>query len=294
MISSPGAAFGAGRIDYTTDCAPIELRWFDADAYLAESCQIYLELALLQSGVSEVYSIYNSFRREHSDPTHLSEFHHIEFEGQMDRSACVAVADGLVRLLLQATLDGAKAELEMFLLPQQIDGLAALAERSRLFEEVTLKECYQRLYEDTGDTRYTRFTLEGRFGLWEEVRLTELYGAPLALTGYPLLEVPFYHDEEPESNPRVARNTDFIWPGYTEVLGAGQRISDLGALEEKAMYFNLPRDSYEPYLRARERLGYQPSSGFGLGWERLVQGILSLPEIVMACPFPRTHLGTIP
>jgi aspartyl/asparaginyl-tRNA synthetase len=79
MISSPGAVYGREAIDYTTDTCPITLRWFDLapTAFLSESSQIYLEIALRQRGVDQVYCIYNSFRKEIADPTHLSEFHHI-------------------------------------------------------------------------------------------------------------------------------------------------------------------------------------------------------------------------
>jgi aspartyl/asparaginyl-tRNA synthetase len=50
---------------------------------MAESSQFYLELTLLIQGVNQVFSIYNSFRKETSDPTHLSEFQHIEYEGKV-------------------------------------------------------------------------------------------------------------------------------------------------------------------------------------------------------------------
>ena len=66
MISSPGAVYGKEAINYTTDTCPITLNWFDLPrkAFLSESSQIYLELALMQKGINQVYSIYNSFRKE--------------------------------------------------------------------------------------------------------------------------------------------------------------------------------------------------------------------------------------
>jgi len=49
MISSPGAVYGKESIDYTTDTCPITLDWFDLPrkAFLSESSQIYLELAMM-------------------------------------------------------------------------------------------------------------------------------------------------------------------------------------------------------------------------------------------------------
>ncbi|MEM2956564.1 MAG: amino acid--tRNA ligase-related protein [Candidatus Pacearchaeota archaeon] len=87
MISSPGAVYGKYKLNYTTDTCPITLKWFDLPkkVFLSESSQIYLELALLQKNIDKVYSIYNSFRKERADATHLSEFHHIEFEGKINQ-----------------------------------------------------------------------------------------------------------------------------------------------------------------------------------------------------------------
>ena len=65
MISSPGAVYGKEAISYTTDTSPIKLKWFDLEreAFLSESSQIYLEIALAQPNINSVYSIYNSFRK---------------------------------------------------------------------------------------------------------------------------------------------------------------------------------------------------------------------------------------
>ena len=86
MISSPWEVYAWQKLDYTTDALPIEIpdrfgSW--KRIFMAESSQFYLELMLLINGVDHVFSIYNSFRKETSDPTHLSEFQHIEYEGKV-------------------------------------------------------------------------------------------------------------------------------------------------------------------------------------------------------------------
>src|SRR5699024_4171560 len=105
MISSPGAVYGKEAIDYTSDTLPVTLDWFDLSTFLAESAQIYLELTLIQRDISHVYSIYNSFRKEETDATHLSEFHHIEYEGvvnqeenkQIIMDLCFKIVNDLVK-----------------------------------------------------------------------------------------------------------------------------------------------------------------------------------------------------
>ena len=74
-------------MEYTTDTLPIEIpSWFGEKrrVFLAESSQFYLELLLLWQWIDQVFSIYNSFRKEKSDATHLSEFQHIEYEWKTD------------------------------------------------------------------------------------------------------------------------------------------------------------------------------------------------------------------
>lgn len=290
MISSPGAVYGHEAISYTSDTCPITLNWFDLPqtAFLSESSQIYLELALLQHGVDHVYSVYNSFRKEETDATHLSEFHHIEYEGTVDQATNEEVALGLVRCITSELLEHEEQALAWFLSPESIRQLDNIA-REECVTRLTFAEALQLLYRDTGDSRYQRFTMDRSFGAWEEVRLTELVGGMVVVSQFPLLEVPFYHAVVDDSKPAVANNADFIWPGYREFMGSGHRVRSSAELAEKARVFQLPAEDYRPYLQSRELGGYRPTSGFGLGWERLLQGLLEMPAIWSAVQFPRSH-----
>jgi asparaginyl-tRNA synthetase len=291
MISSPGAVYGREAINYVTDTCPITLRWFDLEetAYLAESSQIYLELALRQRHVSQVYCIYNSFRKEESDPTHLSEFHHIEYEGHVGQEQNVSLALRLVQAIIRGLLDNNEEDLAFFLPAEELPALARMADELEGVARVTFRQALAMLYEDTLDDKYRRFTMQDNFGPWEEVRLTEMVGGMVIVSNFPLLEVPFYHAAVEGEVPEVANNSDFIWPGYREFIGSGRRVESLHELEKKAAIFNLPRQDYAPYIQTRACPDYAPSSGFGLGWERLLHGLLSLPYIWSGCQFPRVH-----
>lgn len=295
LISSPGAVFGSETLDYTEDTSPITLEWFDVDetAFLSESSQVYLELALTQGGIDHVHSIYNSFRKEAADNTHLSEFHHIEYEGHVGKERNEEIVEELLVSILDRLLTQGRTELSHFLTDKMIADLAAL--RDDPMRTVSFERALELLREDTGDERYEEFT-EAHFGDWEEVRLTELFdGKILKIENFPLLEVPFYHAEaDTGAEVRTAKNSDFIWPHYRETVGTGERVADVGAVEEKAALFNLPREDYEPYIRAREFDSYERTSGFGVGWERLVQGILRMPSIVSVAHFPRVHTSLEP
>jgi aspartyl/asparaginyl-tRNA synthetase len=322
MISSPGAVYGKEAISYTSDTCPITLNWFNLPkkAFLSESSQIYLELALMQKGINQVYSIYNSFRKENADATHLSEFHHLEYEGQVSQAQNEKIALGLVGKIISDLLVRNYEDLSYFLSHKRLEELANMSDRIQNIPRITYKEAQAALFKVTGDERYKRFTMQDCFGSWEEIKLTELFGGMLAITQFPLLEVPFYHAQvdgvkhevefsttipckitdntgqevniKPLTMPakkfsRVADNTDIIWPGYRETIGSGHRVRSEKELEEKAEIFQIPREDYQPYLQTRRYSDYVESSGFGLGWERMLQGMLEMPYIWSIAQFPR-------
>ena len=288
MISSPGAVYGKETIDYTTDTCPITINWFDlpGKAFLSESSQIYLELALMQKGVDHVYSIYNSFRKEEADITHLSEFHHIEYEGKVDQKKNEEIALAYLGRIIKDLLKYNKEDLAYFLSEEKLNKLEFLGNNIQNIPKISFKKALELLYKETKNEKYKEFT-QKHFGSWEEIKLTEILGSMVLVKEFPLLEVPFYHALVDDKVPKVADNSDIIWPGYREILGSGHRVRSEKELDEKAEIFNLPREDYKPYLQTRKINNYQESSGFGLGWERLLQGILEMPFIWSANQFPR-------
>jgi len=288
MISSPGAVYGKYKLDYTTDTCPIKLKWFNLkrEIFLSESSQIYLELALLQKGVNHVYSIYNSFRKEKADATHLSEFHHIEYEGKVSQEENIKIVLGLIKKIIKDVLKNNYEDLSFFLGEEKIRLLKKFIKNIHKTPVLTYKEVLDLLYQETRNPRYKEFTLKN-FGAWEEVKITEILGTMVIIKEFPLLEVPFYHAVVDGKEPLVANNADFIWPGYREIVGSGHRVRDIKELNKKAKIFNLPRQDYKSYLESRKQKNYVPTSGFGLGWERFLQGLLEMPFIWDVCHFPR-------
>jgi asparaginyl-tRNA synthetase len=64
-------------------------------------------------------------------------------------------------------------------------------------------------------------------------------------------------------------------------------------VKDKAKYFHLNIDDYEPYIESRE-ISTVIHSGWGMGIERFIQWILLLPFIWDAAPFPRVDLTLKP
>ena len=288
MISSPGAVYCGEKINYTTDTSPMKFKWFELqkEVFLSESSQIYLELVLMSKDISQVYSIYNSFRKEKSDTTHLSEFHHIEYEGRISQKENEIVALSLIRKIIFDLVKKNKEDLKYFLSEEKMKELKDFAEKILDIPKITFKEALELLYKETGNEKYKDFTLKN-FGSWGEIKITEILGNMVLIKEFPLLEVPFYHAVVDGKNPIVANNSDIIWPGYREILGSGHRVRSEKELDEKAEIFNLPQEDYAPYMQTRKLKNYKETSGFGLGWERLIQGLLDMPFIWSASQFPR-------
>jgi len=291
MISSPGEVYAGKALDYTTDTLPVDMSWFDNErnVFLSESSQFYLELRLLTQGIDNVFSIYNSFRKEKADFCHLSEFQHIEFEGRVTFEENIDIFLGLLRSVTKYLIDHERESLTYFIGEEKTGGL----EDAFLEENIvtlTFKEVLDALRKETGDVIYEEFSLKN-FGAWEEIKLTEIFGKHVIVTKFPLLQIPFYHNElmEDENGVALAENADFILCGYRETVGSGTRISNPEALSEKAKTFNLPSEDYSPYIQTRLQGGYRKTSGFGLGWQRYVQWILQLPYIWEATHIPRGH-----
>ncbi|VVB74651.1 Asparagine--tRNA ligase [uncultured archaeon] len=294
MISSPGALYGKEKINYTTDTTPIKLKWFDLDkdVFLAESSQIYLELYLMVNGIDSVYSIYNSFRKEHADATHLSEFHHIEYEGRVSQAENKKIVINLILHIMKQLLKHNKDDLSFFLTDEDMAEFKNMTKK-RLGTEITFEQALDILYRSTKEDKYKKFTAK-YFGSWEEIKVTSELDDMAIISEFPLYEVAFYHAPLIKNNKEVGENTDFIWPYYREIVGSGHRVRSLKELSSKAKTFNLPKEDYKYYLESRQIKDYKETSGFGIGWERLLQGLLKTPYIYSTSHFPRVHSTIYP
>ena len=107
------------------------------------------------------------------------------------------------------------------------------------------------------------------------------------LINYPKIAKPFYHRVNPEDDKYVLCHDLLAPEGYGEIVGGGERETDIDYLLAQIKQHNLPQDGYEWYLDLR-RYGNVPHSGFGLGLERLLCWICKLDHIREAIPFPRT------
>ncbi|HEY3421073.1 MAG TPA: asparagine--tRNA ligase [Methanomassiliicoccales archaeon] len=254
-----------------------KLKYFDREAYLSQSAQMYLE-ALIYS-LERVYSITPSFRAEKSRTTrHLTEYWHLELEeAWTDNAGNMKIQEELVSAMIAKIVDERRDELK--LVGRDVDQLKLIVPP---FNRVTYAQTIERLKQKD-------FSIEwGQdLGAPEERAVTADESLPTFITNFPKECKAFYMKEDPD-DPRTYKCADLLAPeGYGEIIGGSERETDLTKILERLESQCVPVDSYQWYLDLR-KYGSVPHSGFGLGVERIVRWVCKLEHIRDAIPFPRT------
>ncbi|MXQ52365.1 asparagine--tRNA ligase [Shimazuella alba] len=251
-------------------------KYFEEDAYLTQSGQLYMEAAAMALG--RVYSFGPTFRAEKSKTRrHLIEFWMIEPEmAFVDHEGNLEIQEKLIEHVVQSVLENCKLELKV--LGRDTSKLEKI---KAPFPRITYDEAVDILQKAGVD-----FTWGDDFGAPHETLLAEAFDRPLFITEYPTGIKAFYMKPNP-NRPEVVLCADMIAPeGYGEIIGGSQRIDDPELLEQRFQEHELPAKDYAWYMDLR-RYGTVPHSGFGLGLERTVAWICGLDHVRETIPFPR-------
>ena len=125
------------------------------------------------------------------------------------------------------------------------------------------------------------------FGGSDETVLTWHFDRPLIVHRFPAQIKAFYMKRDPNDD-RLAMGVDVLAPeGYGEIIGGGERATDLEFLEEQIEAHGLPEEVFDWYLDLR-KFGSVPHSGFGLGLERTISWLTGREHVRETIPFPRT------
>jgi len=252
-------------------------KYFDEDAYLSQSGQLYMEAAAMALG--KVFSFGPTFRAEKSKTRrHLIEFWMIEPEmAFMDQEDNLVVQENYVSHLAQSVLKNCQLELKT--LGRDVSKLENIkAPFPRISYDDAIKLLNEKGFDDIqwGDD----------FGAPHETAIAETFDKPVFITNYPAKIKSFYMKPDP-TNPEVVLCADLIAPeGYGEIIGGSQRIDDYELLAQRCEEHGLTSDAYKWYMELRQ-YGSVPHSGFGLGLERTVAWLSGVEHVREAIPFPR-------
>jgi asparaginyl-tRNA synthetase len=252
-------------------------KYFEEDAYLSQSGQLYMEAAAMALG--KVYSFGPTFRAEKSKTRrHLIEFWMIEPEmAFVEHEESLEIQEQFISHIVQSVIK--RCENELKTLGRDVSKLEnVIAPFPRVSYDDAIKMLKEKGFDDIewGDD----------FGAPHETAIAESFDKPVFITNYPKDIKAFYMKPDPNRDD-VVLCADLIAPeGYGEIIGGSQRIDDLSLMEQRYEEHGLTDDAYKWYLELR-KYGSVPHSGFGLGLERTVAWISGAEHVRETIPFPR-------
>ena len=268
-----------GKIDYGQD-------FFGEKTSLTVSGQLEGEIYAL--ALSEIYTFGPTFRAENSNTSrHLSEFWMVEPEMAFyDLDDDMDLAEEFIKYLLADILENCYEDMEFF--NQRIDKTILKTLQHILdnqFERLTYTDAIDRLQKST-----EKFTYSVEWGCalqaeHERYLSEKVFKKPIIVYNYPEKIKSFYMKLNEDG--KTVRAMDVLLPKLGEIIGGSQREENYDILLKRLKDSNLDPEEYWWYLDLR-RFGSAPHSGFGLGFERLVQFVTGMENIRDVIPFPRT------
>ncbi|HSL69568.1 MAG TPA: asparagine--tRNA ligase [Longimicrobiales bacterium] len=253
-----------------------EIDYFEDQAYLAQTGQLYVEAAAAAFG--KVYTFGPTFRAEKSKTRrHLTEFWMLEPEvAWNDNHANMELQEQLVSYLVERALERCRDDL------QALERDTTPLERVKPpFPRVNYTEAVRVLQEKGHEIQWGQ-----DLGAPDETAIAEMHDRPVFVVNYPKEAKAFYMKENPE-DPRTVLCADLLAPeGYGEIIGGSQREDDHDKLLARIREEKLPEVAYAWYLDLR-KYGTFVHAGFGLGLERTVAWICGRQHIRECIPFPR-------
>mgnify|MGYP001449879730 FL=1 len=286
-----------GFINYKND-------FFGKETNLTVSGQLEAESYAL--GLGEVYTFGPTFRAENSNTTrHLAEFWMIEPEMAFyDLIDNMNLAEKFITSVLKDIMQNCFEDLKY--LDERLkkeDEKKPKIERNTIclidrinfvinndFKRISYTEAYE-ILRNSKHNKKRKFKYPiNNWGVdlqseHERYLVEKHFNCPVILFDYPSNIKAFYMRRNDDG--KTVRAMDILFPGIGEIVGGSQREERLEVLEKCITDLKIDPKELWWYLDLR-RFGSVPHSGFGLGFERLVQFTTGMNNIRDVIPFPRT------
>jgi asparaginyl-tRNA synthetase len=286
-----------GSINFSND-------FFGKETNLTVSGQLEAELAAL--ALSDVYTFGPTFRAENSNTSrHLAEFWMIEPEMAFyDIHDNMDLAEEMVKYLIRYALEHCPDDLDFLSKRLQDEEKNKKAEErspmelieklkfvvDNTFERITYGQAIDVLKNSKPNKKKKfQFPVTG-WGVdmqseHERYLVEKHFKKPVIVTDYPKDIKAFYMKVNEDG--KTVRAMDVLFPQIGEIIGGSQREEKYEVLLKRMQEMSVPQEEMWWYLETR-KFGTVPHSGFGLGFERMVQFITGMGNIRDVIPFPRT------
>ena len=286
-----------GKIDFKED-------FFGKETNLTVSGQLEAETYAMALG--KVYTFGPTFRAENSNTSrHLAEFWMVEPEVAFnDLDANMDLSEDFIKYILSYILEHCQDDLEFLekrLLDEEKSKPAversdmALREKLKFvadnnFKRVSYTEAID-ILKNSKPNKKKKFKFP--INEWgadlqsehERFLVEKHFKCPVILFDYPADIKAFYMRLNDDG--KTVRAMDVLFPGIGEIVGGSQREERLDVLLEKIKALGIDEKELWWYLDLR-KFGTAVHSGFGLGFERMVQFATGMSNIRDVIPFPRT------
>jgi asparaginyl-tRNA synthetase len=277
--------------------------FFGRETNLTVSGQLEGETYALALG--DIYTFGPTFRAENSNTTrHLAEFWMIEPEMAFyDISDNMQLAQDFLQYLAKYALDNCKDDLEFLdkrateeeaSKPQDQRNELSLVDRLKFvvendFQRLTYTEAIDILKNSNQNKKKKFQFLIDQWGVdlqseHERYLVEKHFKKPVILYNYPKDIKSFYMRQNDDGKTVAAM--DVLFPGIGEIIGGSQREERYENILKRVNELNLPEKDLWWYLELR-KFGSAPHSGFGLGFERLIQFVTGMINIRDVIPYPR-------
>ena len=286
-----------GNIDYKKD-------FFEKETNLTVSGQLEAETYAMALG--KVYTFGPTFRAENSNTSrHLAEFWMIEPEVAFyDLDQNMDLAEDFIKYVVNYAIENCKDDLEFLeqrLLQEEKskpqaersemslrDKLAFIGENN--FKRVSYTEAIDILRNSKPNKKKKFKYLINEWGAdlqseHERFLVEKHFKCPVILFDYPASIKAFYMRLNDDG--KTVRAMDVLFPGIGEIVGGSQREERYNVLKQKMADLDIDEKELYWYLDLR-KFGTAVHSGFGLGFERLVQFVTGMGNIRDVIPYPRT------
>jgi asparaginyl-tRNA synthetase len=285
-----------GKVDYSQD-------FFGKSTNLTVSGQLEGETYAL--ALSEIYTFGPTFRAENSNTTrHLAEFWMIEPEMAFyDINDNMNLAQEFLQYLCKYALENCQDDLQFLdkraqeedaTKPQEQRNELSLIDRLKFvtendFQRLSYTEAIEVLKNSNPNKKKKFQYLIEEWGVdlqseHERYLVEKHFKKPVILYNYPAAIKSFYMRQNEDG--KTVGAMDVLFPGIGEIIGGSQREERYDRIVKRVQELNLPEKDLWWYLELR-KFGSAPHSGFGLGFERLIQFVTGMTNIRDVIPFPR-------
>ncbi|MGX7592252.1 asparagine--tRNA ligase [Candidatus Karelsulcia muelleri] len=254
--------------------------FFGENAFLTVSGQLHGESAAL--GLGKIYTFGPTFRAENSNtPRHLAEFWMVEPEvAFFNLKNNMYLAEHFIKYIIKK------------IIKISYDDLLFLDKDNKIFNNINLilKKEFKRITYSKAIKIIIKNGYQIKWGEdlkseHEKFLVENYFNSPIIIFDYPIDLKPFYM--RINKDKKTVSAMDIIFPQVGEIIGGSQREERHKILLSQIKYFKLKSKDLEWYINTR-KFGTVPHSGFGLGFDRLIQFITNMKNIREVIPFPRS------